>query len=309
MFDLKAYLDEKRKIVDEVLSVMLADSTDTGAITTVMRYAVMAGGKRIRPVLCMSAAEAIREHAGSRSDVLRTSCAIEMIHTYSLIHDDLPAMDNDDLRRGKSTCHIRFGEASAILAGDALLTLALEVMSDIEPMDNGQIDNEPMDIERMAVRLRAMNIVTRASGRRGMIEGQLRDMDAEGRRLSLDDLENMHAFKTGSLIGASVQSGAILAGADDEQLEKLRQYAGKIGLAFQVTDDILNVVGDPELMGKAVGTDKDRGKNTYPNLLGLKKSREFAQKLVNDALEAIEAFGNRSDPLGAIARYIVERKR
>jgi geranylgeranyl diphosphate synthase type II len=261
-----------------------------------MKYSLSAGGKRLRPILCIAAAETV---GGDTQRVLPAACALEMIHTYSLIHDDLPAMDDDELRRGKPTSHIAFDEATAILAGDALLTLAFEILSSIDPMQ-----------EKYAVDwLRVIRIISTAAGYKGMIEGQIRDLDAEGQHLSLDELKRMHSLKTGALIEASICSGAILANATSEQIEKLRIYAENIGLAFQVTDDILNVEGDPAVMGKSVGTDANRKKSTYPSLLGSDKSKAFAADLIRNALQALDHFDNKSDPLRAIATYILLRKK
>jgi geranylgeranyl diphosphate synthase type II len=222
-----------------------------------------------------------------------------MIHTYSLIHDDLPAMDNDDLRRGKPTCHIAFDEATAILTGDALLTLAFEILSSMEPNN----------INNALKWLRVINIISKAAGYKGMIEGQIKDIAAEGNPLGLEDLEQMHALKTGALIEASIITGAILGNGSFEQVEQLNIYAKNIGLAFQVIDDILNVEGDPAVMGKDVGTDQARKKSTYPSILGIGKSKEFAKNLVKNALQALDYFDNKSDPLRAIAHYIIDRKK
>ncbi len=289
MFDLKPYLSEKAKEINHRLDRLLADRPVR--LVRAMRHSLMDGGKRIRPALCMAAAEAA---AGGADDVvLRAACAIEMIHTYSLIHDDLPAMDDDALRRGKPTCHVAFDEASAILAGDALLTLAFETLASLPP-ESG---------------MRVVGVVARAAGYEGMIEGQMRDMAAEGAGLEVDALAGMHALKTGALIRAAVKTGAILAGAGDDRIGFLDRYAEKIGLAFQVTDDLLNVEGDPARLGKAVGTDRVRGKTTYPALLGTARSRELAETLVREALEALQDFDRRADPLRAIARYIIDRNR
>jgi geranylgeranyl diphosphate synthase type II len=256
----------------------------------------MAGGKRIRPVLCLAAAEAVD---GKPEDVLTAACALEMIHTYSLIHDDLPAMDDDELRRGKPTCHIAFDEATAILAGDALLTLAFETLASVS-VENGH---------QAAKWLQVIQIIAVAAGSRGMIQGQMLDMAAEGHKIDIHELESMHALKTGALIEASLRCGAVLAGASEIQLDFLNTYARNIGLAFQVADDILNVEGNPAVMGKAVGTDKLHEKSTYPSLIGLDTSKQFAQKLVRQALQALESFDNKAEPLRAIATYVIERKR
>ncbi len=284
MPDLKAYLNDKNSRINAGLQNFIRENT---RIAEAMRYSLMAGGKRIRPVLCIAAAETV---GGSEADVMPIACAIEMIHTYSLIHDDLPAMDNDDLRRGKPTCHVAFNEATAILAGDALLTLAFEVLA---KHHSGQI----------------IAIIADAAGYKGMIEGQMRDIAAEGKLLSLEELEQLHRCKTGALIEASVISGAMFAGADSKQIESLRNYAGHIGLAFQVADDILNVEGDPAILGKAVGTDESRKKSTYPALMGLDKSKAFAKTLIEKAIESLNIFDVRAEPLRDIARYIIERKR
>jgi len=296
MFDLKKYIQKKSRLVNDTLEQMVQNSQADETINKAMKYSLMAGGKRIRPALCLAAGEAV---GGNSQDALVAACAMEMIHTYSLIHDDLPAMDDDELRRGKPTCHVAFGEATAILAGDALLTMAFEILASV-PFENG---------DQAAKWLQVIRIIAIAAGSRGMIQGQMLDIAAEGRRLSVRDLESMHRLKTGALIEASLQCGALLAEADQAQLELLKSYARNIGLAFQVADDILNVEGNPALMGKAVGTDRLNQKNTYPSLLGLDASRQFAQKLIRQALQALEAFDNKAEPLRALATYIIERKR
>ena len=295
-FDLNSYLLTKRKQINQAIEKILGQTSNSRRIVNAMRHSLMAGGKRIRPVLCITAAQAV---GGKAEDAIGAACALEMIHTYSLIHDDLPAMDNDVLRRGKPTCHITFDEATAILAGDALLTLAFEILSLIEFNKN-----------KNALKwLHVINIIAKAAGYKGMIEGQMKDIAAEGTLLSLKDLEKMHALKTGALIQASIITGAILGDGSFEQIEKLKIYANNIGLAFQVADDILNVEGDSTVMGKDVGTDQAREKNTYPSTLGIEKSKGFAKKLVNNALQALDNFDNKSDPLRAIAHYIIARKR
>jgi len=292
MFDLNAYLTAKNRQINEALDGLLGNTS--GRIIRAMRHSLMAGGKRIRPVLCIAASEAVGAGA---SDALPAACAIEMIHTYSLIHDDLPAMDDDAMRRGKPTCHVAFDEATAILAGDALLTMAFEVLSSVET--EGQV------AERLAV----VGILARAAGYQGMIEGQMRDIAAEGISLDLKALREMHALKTGALIEASVTSGATLGCGNADQIRRLRIYSQNIGLAFQVTDDILNVEGDPELMGKAVGTDSVREKSTYPAVMGMEQSKIFAKEIISRALQSLDIFDSRSDPLRAIANYIIERRR
>jgi len=298
-FNLSEYLKCKKAYVENGLSMVLKGFPQNSRITDAATYALMSGGKRLRPILCIAAAEAVSTDDSAMDGVLWAACALEMIHTYSLIHDDLPAMDNDELRRGKPTCHVAFDEATAILAGDALLTMAFEVLS---AAANKQRKNP--------VRwLRIMELIARASGVHGMVEGQMRDIGSEGESISLESLKKMHRLKTGALIEASVCSGAIIAGGKRSLLDHLRTYAINIGLAFQVVDDILNVEGDPVRLGKSVGTDKLRNKNTYPSLLGLSESKIFAKKLVEIALQALDVFDNRSDPLRAIARYVIDRKK
>lgn len=296
MFDLESYLDSKRILINRYLDKILQNPSNSNRLIRAIHYSLMANGKRLRPVLCMGAAEVV---GGQTKDVLKAACALEMIHTYSLIHDDLPAMDDDDVRRGKPTCHIAFDEASAILAGDALLTLAFQLLSAAE-INNGS---------QAVTWLRIIHRIADAAGYRGMIAGQMKDIASETKLLTMEELEELHALKTGALIEASVFSGATLGGGRQEQIEQLGIYAKNIGLAFQIRDDILNVEGDPALLGKAVGTDKIRQKNTYPFLMGLEKSKSLAEALVNRALQAIESFDNKADPLRAIANYIVRRKR
>jgi geranylgeranyl diphosphate synthase type II len=297
MFDLKSYLDDVRGMVDQMLQHYLGDPSTATPIHRAMTYSVMAGGKRLRPVLCIAAAETV---GGNREAVLPLACALELIHTYSLIHDDLPAMDDDKKRRGKPTCHVQFDEATAILAGDALLTLAFEILALAGHRCTS--DDQPrwlLVIAQMAS----------AAGFKGMIEGQMRDMAFEGSAISEGELEALHRLKTGKMIEISVDSGALVCGALKNQRHDLHAYAQHIGLAFQVADDILNVKGDPQRLGKATGTDQIRGKNTYPSLLGLAGAETYANQLVNKALKALDTFDNKADPLRAIARYVIERNR
>lgn len=296
-FDLRAYLEKKRADVNRALADILEHESPSEKLLKAMRYSLMAGGKRLRPILCLAAAEAVG--AGELENVLPAACALEMIHTYSLVHDDLPAMDDDELRRGKPTCHVAFGEATAILAGDALLTLAFELLTRSAADNSGSA-------ERI---LRVIREISAGAGFCGMIAGQMLDIESEGRTIRLSELQAMHSCKTGALIEASVTAGAVLGGGSDTQIAGLKEYARNIGLAFQVADDILNVEGDPALMGKAVGTDAGRSKNTYPSLLGMDSSREMASRFTKSALKAIEIFDNRSEPLRAIAQYIIERRR
>lgn len=296
MLDLSSYLDSRRRQVNAYLEKCFQAAAESGRLFEAMQYSLMAGGKRLRPVLCMAGAEAV---GGRAEDALPAACALEMIHTYSLIHDDLPAMDNDDLRRGNPTCHVQFDEATAILAGDALLTLAFQILSDGEFIDDSRATTRLMVIQR----------ISRAAGCRGMVEGQMRDIAAENATLTRPALEQLHTLKTGALIEAAIYAGAVLGDGDLDQISRLETYAGCIGLAFQVKDDILNVEGDPALLGKGVGTDVLRQKSTYPSLIGLEASKAFARELIDKALKALEPFDHRSEALRAIAKYIIERQR
>jgi geranylgeranyl diphosphate synthase, type II len=298
-FNLPKYLKFQKTFVEKGLYQILQRFPQNSRITDAVDHSLMSGGKRLRPILCIAASEVVVAEGSSVDNVLPVACALEMIHTYSLIHDDLPAMDNDELRRGRPTCHMAFDEATAILAGDALLTMAFETLSFSA---NKQGVNP-------AGWLRIIELIAGSSGVHGMVEGQMQDIFSEGNILSLESLKKMHRLKTGALIEASVCSGAILSGAQEHQLDHLKNYAQNIGLAFQVVDDILNVEGDPDLLGKAVGSDQQRKKSTYPSLLGLKESKIFAEKLIKTALQALENFDNRADPLRAIAGYIIDRKR
>jgi geranylgeranyl diphosphate synthase type II len=293
--DLKLYLKERQQRIDAALDRYLpAEDTLPQQLHTAIRYSVFAGGKRIRPILMLAACETV---GGDIEQVIPAACAMEMIHTYSLIHDDLPAMDDDDFRRGRPTCHKVFGEALAILAGDALQTEAFLLLSD---MAAGQG-------EGAEARRRVINTIARCAGSRGMVGGQVVDMDSEGREIDLPTLEYIHTRKTGALILASVQAGALLGGSDQTAFEALSRYAEAAGLAFQVADDILDIVGDQAVLGKDVGSDVARGKATYPALLGLEQARGRARELRDMALTALSGFGEQADPLREIARYIVDR--
>ena len=295
LFDLKTYLQLKRQQVNDRL-VRSLPTAASSPIADAMVYSVMAGGKRLRPVLCLAAAETV---GGRSEDAIYTAVAIELIHTYSLIHDDLPAMDDDVLRRGKPTCHVAYDEATAILTGDALLTLAFQLLA--SPQGTAGV---PADR-----RLQVIDLIAAAAGYEGMIGGQMADIDSEGSRIDLSRLEQLHLMKTGALINAAITTGGILGGGTSEQIRHLHQYAQNIGLAFQIIDDILNVEGDPALLGKAVGTDQEKKKSTYPALLGLVESRKLAANRVKEALQALEYFDKKADPLRAIAKYVIDRKR
>jgi len=295
MIDLKAYLQTYQETINNKILEFLTADDNSSRVVQAMRYSISAGGKRIRPILALAAAEAT--HAPVLN-ILPAACAIEMIHTYSLIHDDLPAMDDDVLRRGKPTSHIQYDEATAILAGDALLTLAFEILSTTENHSR----------ESLSRHLKVIHVLARASGYQGMIQGQMQDIHAEGNKIDLDALKTMHSLKTGALIEAAVVVGALFGNAGQKQMQALRSYARQIGLAFQVVDDILNVSGDPGKLGKAVGTDMDRGKNTFPGVMGMAKAKTYAENLVQTALKALELFDNKADPLRGIARYIIDRR-
>ncbi len=260
-----------------------------------MRYSLFAGGKRLRPILALAAAETV---GGRIADALPLACSLELIHTYSLIHDDLPSMDDDDLRRGKPTSHKVFGEALAILAGDALLTEAFHLLTRPDLMR----DVSPRR------RLRAINQVARAAGSYGMVGGQVMDIASQGQKIESHLLEYIHSHKTGALIAASVCTGAIIGGASPSQYKALNRYGEKLGLAFQVIDDLLDVQGEEKKLGKAVGKDQAKGKATYPALFGIAESRRMAEVLVEEALGRLQLFTGRANPLREIARFILKRK-
>jgi len=295
-FSLPAYLERQRKLIDNALGVYFSEEeAEYKTICAAARYSLLAGGKRIRPVLCLAAAEAFGAKA---EDVLPAACALEMIHTYSLIHDDLPEMDNDDYRRGKLTSHKVFGPDMAVLAGDALLTEAFQLLTERKKMPK----TPPERLLTVACEISA------AAGYRGMVGGQALDVRAGGKKGNLESLCAIHRHKTGALLRVSLRTGAILAGADNGALAALSAYGERIGLAFQIADDILNIEGDSELMGKKTGSDAALGKVTFPQLLGIDVSRARAAELVREAISLIDGFGDRATPLKAIAKYILDRK-
>jgi geranylgeranyl diphosphate synthase type II len=294
-FNLKAYLEERRGLVNRALEAYLPKVRGPAfRVTQTMHYSLFAGGKRLRPILCLAAAEAV---GGDPGEVLPVACALEMIHTYSLIHDDLPAMDDDDLRRGQPTCHKQFDEATAILAGDGLLTEAFHTMAAATTYEG-----------REAVLLEAIRLVADAAGYRGMVGGQMLDLLAEERRVSLKELETIHRHKTGALLTAAVRTGALMGGGSRAEVTLLTSYGEKFGLAFQVTDDLLDVEGEAAEMGKTPGMDEKHGKATYPAVLGLEATRKWAQSLVEEAINALESFQARAEPLRALARYLLVRR-
>ena len=290
---LPAFFEEDRIGVDSHLDrLMPAESVQPPSIHQAMRYSVFAGGKRIRPILCL---ETARIFDADISPAFYPACAIEFIHTYSLIHDDLPALDNDDLRRGKPTCHKQFGEATAILAGDALLTLAFETIA-----------ASPAPAER---RVAIVTEIAAAAGTvHGMVGGQVADLEAEGRQVSPETLEYIHRSKTAALIRASIASGALSAGAPTDDVVRLRRFGETIGWAFQVTDDILDVEESSAALGKTAGKDVAQQKATYPAVFGLARSHEFANELASKAIAELQPYGDRAERLRTIAEFLVLRR-
>ncbi|HNQ02428.1 MAG TPA: polyprenyl synthetase family protein [Syntrophales bacterium] len=293
---LDEYLESRKTLVDQALEFYLpAESTEPSVIFRSARYSVFAGGKRLRPILCIGAAEAV---GGPIDAVMPAACALELIHTYSLIHDDLPAMDNDDTRRGKPTSHKIFGEAVAILAGDALLTDAFRIIA----------GRTPLGVVKPETLLQVIQELALAAGWFGMVGGQVADIESEGKAPEEKTLHFIHTRKTGALITVSLRAGALLGGADAAALDALTEYGRHVGLAFQIADDILNVEGDAKALGKGTGSDRDRGKLTYPALVGMETSKRVAAELVEKALGDLSALDERAEPLRMIARFIVERK-
>ncbi len=297
-FNLQKYLEQNQKLVNQYLKLIVKHFSSEQELTAAINHSLMAKGKRLRPILSIAAAQACRKDF---LPALPACCAIEMVHTYSLIHDDLPAMDDDDLRRGVPTCHKKFSEATAILAGDALLTHAFNIISNPEPVFKTYPDSR--------TRLLLISKISQAAGNQGMVVGQMMDMKSfQGRQINnLAHLEKIHSLKTGKMITLSVEAGAISIGADPEIIRQLLIYADKIGLAFQVADDILNIEGDPEKRGKAAGSDILNDKMTFPAIIGLDESRKYAKKLMEEAIEALAGFDESAKPLRSIARYIINR--
>jgi geranylgeranyl diphosphate synthase type II len=289
------HLEDTKNIVDKKLDKYLSSGDKNfRTIYKAMRYSVLAGGKRIRPILVIESAKAC---GGSLKDAMPSACAVEMIHAYSLIHDDLPSMDNDDFRRGVPTNHKVFGEAIAVLAGDALLTEAFEFFA----LSAGS----RVSAEKV---LKVMRIAVKAAGYRGMIGGQVIDLECENRKVDLATVEYMHIHKTGALLSASLEIGAILGGGDEVRIKALKNYGHHMGLAFQITDDLLDVEGDAAQMGKTPGSDAAKNKMTYPALLGIAQSKDASREHVERSLEALAIFDAKADPLRAIARYLLVRK-
>ena len=291
--EMKELWQSRRTLVERALQAEL-DRTDIldDKLRASMAYSLMAGGKRLRPILLMAAADAVGVDG---TKFITAACALEMIHTYSLIHDDLPAMDNDDYRRGKLTNHKVYDEGTAILAGDALLTLAFTVI----------LRQQDVPAERL---LRVVDETGRAAGAEGMVGGQMLDLEAENRRISMEELQRVHMGKTGALFRAALRSGAILAGASEQQLAALTAYADHFGLAFQITDDILDVVGTAEDIGKPVGSDEKNHKSTYVTLTSLDEAQSLARQTVESAVDALHIFGDEAAFLRELVLYLVRRK-
>ena len=291
--EIRSFFDAVRPAIDASLEQLLPDErVEPLEIHKAMRYSVLAGGKRLRPALCIASYGIFHDN---HQPILPVACALELAHTYSLIHDDLPAMDDDDFRRGRPSCHKKFGEALAILAGDALLTLTFETIAACQDFDSARLNQA---ILRLA----------RALGTRdGMIAGQVMDLAAEGKALTTEELEVIHRSKTGALLSSSVWIGAWLAGAEAEELAALILFGEKIGLAFQIVDDILDLTESRETLGKTAGKDRERRKATYPALLGIEASRRLVRKLTAEAREALVPLGHRAELLVGISEYLETR--
>lgn len=298
--DLQKYLSERGRLVEEALLELIPPLTENPTIIhEAMHYSVFAGGKRLRPILCLASAEALGQDPVK---LLPIAGVLELIHTYSLIHDDLPAMDNDDYRRGKLTNHKCYGEGIAILAGDALLTLAFEALSSF---GLAQAEKEPAFCLQI---LRVINEIAEASGTMGMIGGQVVDIQSEGKSIDGKVLEYIHTHKTGALFRASVRAGALFSGASQEDLAALTAYSEYFGLAFQITDDILDVSGNSAKMGKSVGSDLKKQKATYPTIYGLEKAHLMAGQAIDGARTSLLKLPGDTKPLEEIVNYLLERE-
>lgn len=293
--EFKLVLKEKANYIEQLLNKYMP--TEEGYQKTIMEamnYSLSAGGKRLRPILTLEACKIV---GGNENDAIPFAVAIEMIHTYSLIHDDLPALDNDDLRRGRKTNHIVYGEDMAILAGDALLNYAFEIM-----LSNSLGKENPEKY------LKAINEIAKSSGIYGMIGGQVVDVQSENKQIPKEKLDYIHNNKTAAIMIGCMRAGAIIGNANEEELDKITKYANNIGLSFQIVDDILDIVGDESKLGKKVGSDIDNNKSTYPSLLGLEKSKEIARTLINEAKENINELSEHVDFLNGLADYIIDRE-
>ncbi len=291
--NVKTYLKSRQQMVDRALDRHLPkESTKPTTIHKAMRYSLFAGGKRLRPILCLAAAEAC---SGKIDNAMSLACAMECIHTYSLVHDDLPSMDNDDFRRGRATCHKVFGDGIAVLAGDALLTVAFEIVSYAKPTSR----------YNMSILLREIAV---ASGSRKLIAGQVADLEAEGKKTTRDGLRYIHENKTAAILTTSVRLGAMSANANPKQLAAITKFGRALGLAFQVIDDILDVTQTSEKLGKSAGKDIAAQKATYPAVIGLEASRMEARRLTKQAHAALSIFGTKAEALHALANYLLERE-
>lgn len=293
--DLKQYITEKREAVDSFFHSYFKEQRKPSVLQQAMLYSLFAGGKRIRPILALASYEAC---GGNPTEIVPYASTLELVHTYSLIHDDLPAMDNDDLRRGKPTNHKIYGEAIAILAGDALLTEAFSILSD---------SSLPSTVKEADL-LRALREIALASGLNGMVAGQVQDILSENLDPDHETVEFIHMHKTASLIRASVMMGPILYGSSKDILDALSEYGNNIGLAFQVIDDILDIEGDAKELGKPIGSDERSNKMTYPSLYGIEKSRDIAKNLIFSAVSSLSSFSSKADPLREIANYLLNRR-
>ncbi|MGW8193301.1 MAG: polyprenyl synthetase family protein [Desulforhopalus sp.] len=295
--NIQTYLNDKKNIVEDGLAKYMAQTSGPfKEHVKAMRYSLFIGGKRVRPILCLAAGEAIDNSLQTVENLLPIACALECIHTYSLIHDDLPAMDNDTLRRGKPTNHTLYGEAGAILAGDGLLTWAFELLS---APKNSTLSPD--------LRLAIIHTIAAAAGPFGMVGGQALDIASENIDIPFDTLRTIHKNKTGALITCAVHVGAVGASASDGQTKSLITYGDKIGLAFQIVDDLLNVTATTEELGKSAGSDAARGKATYPAFFGIAGTRSRAKEAVDEAIDALSGFGPDAEPLRALAKYILTR--
>jgi geranylgeranyl diphosphate synthase type II len=299
--DIQSYLNAQSALVEAAMARFMPGFTAEAAEplrghVDVMRYSLFAGGKRIRPALCLAAARAIDDAQAAQDALMPIACALEYIHTYSLIHDDLPAMDNDDLRRGKPTSHVRFGEAQAILAGDGLLTDAFALMT------NRQYARLPA-----ATTLAIVQQIAVAAGSFGMVGGQALDISSERKEVSFKLLRTIHQYKTGALIRCAVLCGALGAGASEAQLAALEVYGRQVGLGFQIVDDLLDSTSTSAQLGKSAGSDAKRGKATYPALFGIEETRRLAEESIAAAIKSLDIFDDKAEPLRGIARYILSR--
>lgn len=298
-FDLKGYLGERAALIEAALDEALPIAYPE-KIYESMRYSLMAGGKRLRPILCLASCELL---GAPIAVAMPTACALEMVHTMSLIHDDLPAMDNDDYRRGKLTNHKVYGEDVAVLAGDGLLAYAFEHVTTQTPQKS-ELNSVGANAQQI---LRVIASLGRAVGANGLVGGQVVDLESEGKEIAEETLTYIHMHKTAALLEVSVTSGAILAGADELDVQRLQRYAQRIGLAFQIVDDILDITATSEVLGKSAGKDVAVDKATYPRLWGLEESKRRAAELIEQAIAELDAFGDKAQPLIAIAQYITAR--